>query len=121
MTWTNEIYKVVFCGLHFLTATCVITFPQWQGGGLRSGTLNWVHMTCCWDLISELVSTILLLLYGHLWEWVQLALKSSFSCRQFIFAMAFYCAESSLGQQGKTVMQMRHEALISVDSWNMSW
>lgn len=33
--------------------------------------------------------------------------------------MAFYCAESPLDQQGKTMMRMCHETLKSVDSWNM--
>lgn len=35
--------------------------------------------------------------------------------------MAFYCAESPLGQQGKAMMRMHQETLKSVDFWNMSW
>ena len=114
----NDIFKVLFSGLRFLIATYVITFPQQWGGGLLSGTLNWVHVTYSWDLIIEPVSTVLLLLFGHLWKWVQLVLKSPFSCRQCIFVIAFCCAQSLLGQQGKTMMQMCHETL-SVDFWNM--
>lgn len=120
MAWTDEVCKVLFYGLCFLIATWIITFPQRWEGGLLSGTLNWVHVTFCWDLIIESVSAISLLLFGHLLEWVQLVLKSSFSRRQLIFVMAFYCTESPLGQQGKTMRQIRHETLGSVVSWNMS-